>query len=183
MILDTEMSHREDRKLSQQTPATDVFVAIGGNLPDAFGRSALFTCRAAVEALRALSGLRLIEVSPLYESDPIPPGGPTYINGVAWLSGHADPAELLARLQRIETAGGRVRTVQNAPRTLDLDIIAIGQSVRDCPDPILPHPRAHLRRFVMQPLADLCPNWRHPVLGRTAAEILAELPEQGIRRL
>lgn len=169
--------------MSKGIPTTDVFVAIGGNLPDAFGRSALYTCRAAVEALRSLPGLRLVDVSPWYESDPIPPGGPTYINGVAWLSGQADPADLLAHLQRIENAGGRVRSVQNAPRTLDLDIVAIGQIVRESPDPILPHPRAHLRRFVMQPLADLRPDWRHPVLGRTASEILAELPEQGIRRL
>ena len=169
--------------MSQEYALYDVFVAIGGNLPDAFGRSALFTCRAAVEALRSLPGLRLIDVSPWYETDSIPAGGPTYINGVAWLSGDADPAELLARLQRIENAGGRLRSAQNAPRTLDLDIIAIGQIVRESPDPILPHPRAHLRRFVMQPLADLCPHWRHPVLGQTASEILAGLPEQGIRRL
>jgi 2-amino-4-hydroxy-6-hydroxymethyldihydropteridine diphosphokinase len=177
------MSQREDRKSNQGNRLAEVFVAIGGNLPDAFGRSALYSCRAAVEALRSLNGLRLVDVSPWYETAPIPPGGPSYINGIAWLSGDPDPAELLAALQRIETAGGRVRTVQNAPRTLDLDIIAIGQTVRESPDPILPHPRAHLRRFVMQPLADLRPDWRHPVLKRTASEILATLPEQGIRRL
>lgn len=161
----------------------DVFIAIGGNLPDNAGRSALLNCRAAAEALRSLPGLHLAGLSQWYETDAIPSGGPTYINGVAWLVGQAEPVDLLRRLQAIEARGGRVRSVLNAPRTLDLDIIAIGQTVRDAHDPILPHPRAHLRRFVMQPLADLRPDWIHPVLRQSAAEILAGLPMQGIRRL
>ena len=160
-----------------------MFIAIGGNLPDMQGRSALLTCKAAAESLRDLPGLRLVGLSPWYETDPIPAGGPTYINAVAWLVGVIDPLALLTRLQLIETRGGRVRSLQNAPRTLDLDIIAMGSIVRHSPDPILPHPRAHLRRFVMQPLCDLRPDWVHPVLGRSAESILAGLPEQGIRRL
>jgi len=169
--------------LQHANVSVDVFIAIGGNLPDNAGRCALLNCRAAAEALRSLPGLHLAGLSSWYETDPIPPGGPTYINGVAWLVGQADPEVLLARLQLIEEHGGRVRSELNAPRTLDLDIIAIGQTIRDTPDPILPHPRAHLRRFVMQPLADLRPDWVHPRLGQSAAEILAGLPMQGIRRL
>ena len=160
-----------------------MFIAIGGNLPDMQGRSALLNCKAAVESLRVLPGLRFAGLSPWYETAPIPAGGPTYINGVAWLVGQIDPAELLRRLQVIETRGGRVRSVLNAPRTLDLDIIGIGSLVRDMPDPIVPHPRAHLRRFVMQPLCDLRPDWVHPVLGQSAADILESLPEQEIKRL
>jgi 2-amino-4-hydroxy-6-hydroxymethyldihydropteridine diphosphokinase len=161
----------------------DIYIAIGANLPGPQGQSALFNCKAAVESLRGLGGLQLMAVSQWYETDPIPPGGPSYINGVAWLSGSIEPQTLLSALQQIEKLGARKRSVVNAPRTLDLDIIAMGQVVRNSPDPIVPHPRAHLRRFVMQPLCDLRPDWVHPLLGKSAAVILAELPEQGIRRL
>lgn len=164
-----------------------VFVAIGANLPGPDGRSARAGCEAAAEALRGLGGLRLAGVSRWCETDPIPPGGPVYVNGVAWLeaTGPAlpDPAWLLARLQAIETAGGRARSTPNAPRTLDLDIVAIGDLVRPAPDPILPHPRAHLRRFVLEPLAELAPDWVHPQLGRTALTLLADLEGQGVRRI
>ena len=94
-----------------------------------------------------------------------------------------DPAALLARLLEVEAMCGRERSTPNAARTLDLDIIAIGELVRDAPDPILPHPRAHLRAFVLAPLADVAPHWVHPVLGRTAAELLADLPAQEIKTL
>ena len=83
----------------------------------------------------------------------------------------------------IEAACGRQRSTPNAARTLDLDIIGIGQLVRDAPDPIVPHPRAHLRAFVLAPLADVAPDWVHPVLGRTASALLADLPPQEIRPL
>jgi 2-amino-4-hydroxy-6-hydroxymethyldihydropteridine diphosphokinase len=84
---------------------------------------------------------------------------------------------------RIEAECGRERSMPNAARTLDLDIIGIGDVVRDAPDPILPHPRAHLRAFVLAPLADVAPDWVHPVLGQTAAALLAALPPQEIRVL
>ena len=91
-----------------------------------------------------------------------------------------DPAVLLAHLLEIETACGRERGAPNAARTLDLDIIALGDLVRHSPDPILPHPRADLRAFVLAPLADVAPDWVHPVLGLTAAALLAALPPQEI---
>ena len=71
----------------------------------------------------------------------------------------------------------------NAARTLDLDIIAIGGMVRTAPDPILPHPRAHLRAFVLLPLMDVAPTWVHPLFGKTAEELLADLPPQGVNVL
>ncbi len=157
-------------------------VAIGANLPGPDGVAALETCRRAVAALDALPGLTLKGLSRWYETEPIPPSGqPPYINGVALLTGEIDPAALLTALQAIETQFGRVRGEPNAPRTLDLDIVAIDDLVRAAPDPVLPHPRAHLRAFVLAPLADVAPGWVHPALGKTAAALLAGLPPQGIR--
>ncbi len=116
-----------------------------------------------------------------------PSGQPPYVNAVASLvvdpGVMLDPAALLARLMAVEKACGRERSVPNAARTLDLDIIAIGDLVRAEPDPILPHPRAHERAFVLAPLADVAPDWVHPVLGRTAAALLADLPPQDIQPL
>jgi 2-amino-4-hydroxy-6-hydroxymethyldihydropteridine diphosphokinase len=82
---------------------------------------------------------------------------------------------MLAALQSIEARLGRVRSVPNAARTIDLDIIDMGGLVLDEPDLILPHPRAHLRRFVLVPLRDVAPAWRHPGSGRSVSELLDEL--------
>jgi 2-amino-4-hydroxy-6-hydroxymethyldihydropteridine diphosphokinase len=160
-----------------------VFVAIGANLPSPDGATALETCRRAAAALDALPGLRLKALSRWYETDPVPPSGqPPYINGVALLVGSvADPASLLAALQAIENAFGRIRGEPNAARTLDLDIVSMDGLVRTAPDPILPHPRAHLRAFVLAPLADVAPDWVHPVLGTRVDALLRALPPQGIR--
>jgi len=160
-----------------------ILVSIGGNLPDLEGRNSRFVCRMAAESLRSLPSLRLISLSSWYVTDPIPAGGPRYVNGIAWLDGTAEPAWLLHRLQMIEAVAGRVRSVANAPRVLDLDIVAMGDLVRDAPDPVLPHPRAHLRRFVLEPLAELMPDWVHPRLQRSVRSLLDELPDQGVERL
>ncbi len=154
-----------------------ILVAIGANLPGHDGRSPLATCRAAVEALRALPGLRFVAASPFYRTAPVPLSDqPDYVNGAVRLEGAADPVELLARLQAIEARAGRVRGVANAARILDLDLIDLNGAVRDAPDPVLPHPRAHLRGFVLCPLRDVAPDWRHPLLRAGAEALLRALP-------
>lgn len=142
--------------------------------------------------LDGLPTIQLRGLSRWYKTEPVPPSAQTpYINAVAQLAVAAgalgpDPAKLLLWLQAIETRGGRVRGERNAARTLDLDIVAMGmhgRTVRAAPDPVLPHPRAHQRAFVLAPLLDVAPNWMHPVLCRPARELLAALPLQGIELL
>ncbi len=118
-----------------------------------------------------------------WETEPDPPDerSPWYVNGVVRLRGPADPAALLTALQAIEDAAGRARPYPNAPRTLDLDIVAIGQLIRVAPDPVLPHPRAHLRRFVLEPLREVCPGWTHPASGLSVTSLLSGLPAAAMR--
>ena len=155
-----------------------ILVALGANLPGPEGRAPLETCRWAAGALDALPGLRLVALSRWYRTPPDPPSDqPWYINAVARLAGAADPAALLAALHALEAAAGRRRSGEaNAARPLDLDLIAIGGLVRDAPDPVLPHPRAHRRGFVMAPLAEVAPDWVHPRLHRSAQALAATLP-------
>jgi 2-amino-4-hydroxy-6-hydroxymethyldihydropteridine diphosphokinase len=159
-------------------------VAIGANLPRPDGTCARETCAWAVGKLGAIPGMHLVAVSSWWESAPIPPdpASPPFVNGVALLEGEATPAALLAALHAIEDAAGRARPYPNAPRVLDLDLIDLGGRVQAGP-PILPHPRAHERAFVLRPLAEVAPGWVHPVLGQGVAALLPGVADQAIRRL
>lgn len=160
-------------------------VAVGANLPRADGAGPRETCAWAVQELARMPGMRVVAVSSWWESAPIPPdpASPPYVNGVVRMEGVAGPEALLAALHRIEDAAGRARPYPNAPRVLDLDLIDLGGRVRAGPGPVLPHPRAHLRAFVLRPLAEVAPRWVHPVSGQGVAALLAALPAQEIRRL
>jgi 2-amino-4-hydroxy-6-hydroxymethyldihydropteridine diphosphokinase len=178
----------EHRNGTGITPHCIVLIGVGANLPGPDDRSPLETCKQAVAMLNAFPGMRLAGLSRWFESAPVPPSGqPPYVNAVASLLVEPDlaidPAALLARLREVETRCGRQRSTPNAARALDLDIIGVGALVRDAPDPIVPHPRAHLRAFVLAPLIDVAPDWVHPVLGQTARALLAALPPQEIRPL
>jgi 2-amino-4-hydroxy-6-hydroxymethyldihydropteridine diphosphokinase len=164
--------------------AEAALVAIGANLPRPDGSGLAETCRWAVGLLGAIPGMRVVAVSSWWESAPIPPDprSPPFVNGVALLEGEATPEALLAALHAIEDEAGRARPYPNAPRVLDLDLIDHGGRVQAGP-PVLPHPRAQDRAFVLRPLAEVAPGWVHPVLGRTVEALLPSVAGQAIRRL
>jgi len=148
-----------------------VVVALGCSLAGAYpSREALLD--AAIEALAA-EGLKVAARSSWWTSAAWPdPAAPAYLNGVVLVQAELAAEAVLATLHRIEARFGRVRAEANAPRTLDLDLIAHGRTVtRD--GLVVPHPRAHERLFVMGPLAEIAPTWRHPVGGTTAAALAA----------
>jgi 2-amino-4-hydroxy-6-hydroxymethyldihydropteridine diphosphokinase len=160
-----------------------ILIGIGASLPTPDGRLPRETCRAAAAALDALPGLSLRALSRWWESAPIPPmpGAPWFVNGVARLSGAAEPAALLAALHAIEAAHHRARPYPNAPRTLDLDLLDCHGQRHATPALMLPHPRMTQRGFVLHPLAEVAPDWRHPVTGETVPALLRALPPQEIR--
>ncbi len=144
-------------------------MALGCNQSgDYTSREALLS--AALDAFPS-EGLLVIARSSWWASAAWPdPSGPPYLNGVVRIETPFDPAETLAALHRLEACFGRARGVANAPRTLDLDLIAYGRTALDGAL-VLPHPRAHERLFVMGPLAEIAPTWRHPVLEDSAAAL------------
>ncbi len=109
-----------------------------------------------------------------------PPEGflaqPRFLNAVIVVETRVPTMEFFRALQAIERRMGRRRTLRNGPRLIDLDFLAMGREVRKGRVLTLPHPRLHLRRFVLAPLCDIAPRWRHPLLRRTAAAMLGDLP-------
>ena len=153
-----------------------ILVGIGSNLPADGHGSPLETGRAALRALSA-HGIGVLAASPWYESAPVPVDDtqPWFVNAVVSVSGPEDPAELLRGLHAVEAALGRTRTRRNEARILDLDLLDHSGRI-ETGWPVLPHPRMHLRAFVLLPLNDLAPDWIHPRLGRSARDLLADLP-------
>jgi 2-amino-4-hydroxy-6-hydroxymethyldihydropteridine diphosphokinase len=152
-----------------------VFIALGSNLGD----SREVVLRAMVR-LQELSDTPLRKSS-LIETAPVdcPPGSPNFVNAVVSIIPHVGetPESLLAKLQAIQKEFGRMpKKVMNEPRPLDLDLIAFGNEIRNTQNLILPHPRAHLRRFVLQPLNEIAPDFILPGQSKTVTKLLAELP-------
>ncbi len=161
---------------------TRAFVALGSN---AGCRCA--NLRAAIDRLRFLGVVTA--VSSFQATRAVPESGvaatdPDFLNAVAALETHLDPHRLLVGLLEIEAGLGRNRTVNTSgPRTIDLDLLLFGNAVVNKPGLVLPHPRMHRRRFVLEPLSEIAPNAWHPGLRKTAAELLTELvvPASGRR--
>ena len=156
-------------------------IAFGANLPGHLGgRRAMIY--AALDRLPAVS-ITVDKISPLYEAEPDPPSDQGwYLNGVASFHTDLTPEQTVSALLRVEADLGRVRTERNAPRAIDLDLLAYDQELRTGAIEV-PHPRMHLRNFVLQPLSDIAPEWTHPVRGQTAADMLTNIDNPGGLRL
>jgi 2-amino-4-hydroxy-6-hydroxymethyldihydropteridine diphosphokinase len=154
------------------------YVGLGSNLGD---RAAYLLL--GLSALSRLPKTHLLRLSPVYETDPVGPPQPPYLNMVAELETELSPKGLLAEMLRIEKALGRERRERWGPRTLDLDLLLYGDLVLEEEGLSVPHPRFHERAFVLVPLLDLLPEGRHPLLGQSFAELLASLDASSVRPL
>jgi 2-amino-4-hydroxy-6-hydroxymethyldihydropteridine diphosphokinase len=155
------------------------FIAIGSNLGDRAAnvrKAAQLTCDGAKASL--------VSMSSLYETDPwgITEQG-AFVNAVMSVETSLAPSALLAHLKSIESVMGRKKVLRWGPRVIDLDIIFYGDLVMDKNGLTIPHPRAHERAFVMVPLAEIAPDLKHPVVGRSAADIAKSLDSSGVRKM
>jgi 2-amino-4-hydroxy-6-hydroxymethyldihydropteridine diphosphokinase len=155
-----------------------VYLSLGSNLGD---REHYLECALAK---LAAPDFYVRRVSSVYETEPVDTSDPRWFLNLA-VEGETElfPMQLLWRVGKIEHALGRVRTVLNGPRTIDIDILLYSRAVIHTPALQVPHPRMTERRFVLAPLAELAPELRHPVMRRTIRELLAAAPEQTVRRL
>jgi 2-amino-4-hydroxy-6-hydroxymethyldihydropteridine diphosphokinase len=172
---------RSEARRAKSGPADRVFIALGSNLGDSVA-----LVREAMTRLAAFADAPL-RCSSLWQTEPVdcPPGSPPFINAVVELEPRPGerPESLLARLQQLEQEfGRRPKRRLNEPRPLDLDLLAFGAERRHTPNLVLPHPRAHQRRFVLAPWAEIAPSFAIPGQSRTVAGLLAGLNEPGTAR-
>ncbi len=162
-----------------------ILIGVGANLPSPTHGAPRATCGAALAAL-AEAELSIVQRSQWYKSAPVPVSDqPWFVNAVVRVQTALDPAGLLDLLLKTEESFGRRRGKLNAPRILDLDLLAYGEMVTDKEQPnsggmgapVVPHPRMHERPFVLLPLRDVAPGWRHPVSGMSVEDLIQALPE------
>lgn len=152
-----------------------VAIALGSNLGDS-----LTILRQALNHLTQQYGLTLISHSHWYQTPPLGPPQPDFINGCAVFHTTHAPTDLLAILWATEQHFGRIRTGKWQPRTLDLDMIFYGHRIIHTPELTIPHPEYHRRAFVLVPLAEIAPDWRDPRTGTTVAELAQTINRSGI---
>ncbi|MBN2264264.1 MAG: 2-amino-4-hydroxy-6-hydroxymethyldihydropteridine diphosphokinase [Candidatus Aminicenantes bacterium] len=142
------------------------FLGLGSNI----GRRAANLARA--RRLLARRGIELVKASSVYETEPVDRADqPWFLNQVLEVESGLEPGPLLALARSVENEMGRVRAVPKGPRTIDIDVLLAGDRVIRTPELVVPHPRLHLRNFVLAPLNEIAPGARHPVLDRTVAEL------------
>ena len=155
-----------------------ILIGIGANLSNENYPSPLSACEAAVETLKRESGVKILCQSPWYKSEPVPASEqPWYVNGVASLETKLGAKALLALLHKTEEKLGRVRSYKNAPRVIDLDLLAYNEEIHANEALRVPHPRLHLRSFVLLPLQEVDPAWRHPENNDSIAEMIKKMPK------
>jgi len=148
-------------------------IGLGSNLGDREN-----TLDRAFFELSRIPGVELLAKSNLYETEPVDlPEQPYFLNAAALLSYSGSAQELLQGLLNLESHFGRVRLREKGERTLDLDLLFLGNQIHREPTLFLPHPRLHLRRFVLVPLAEIAPNWVHPIEKKSVSELLAACPD------
>lgn len=152
-----------------------VLIGFGSNLGDS-----MQICAAAIDRLRAHPHLQVCKTSSFYRTSPLLLADqPWFINGVVLAETDMSPQSLLDAIQEIETEFGRDRQIRWGPRSLDLDLLAYGNLEVNLPTLTVPHPQLHARRFVLEPLLELIPDWVHPTLKVSVRDLLQRLPDGG----
>ena len=147
------------------------YIGFGSNLGNR-----LNNCKNAIEALAALPFCSLFKASSFYETSPVGlVEQPAFINGVVLLETAEDAHWLFGQMVEIEKTFGRIRTLKWGPRSIDLDLLFFDDQIINTPELSVPHPLLHERRFVLEPLNEIAPNFRHPCLGKSVADLLDDL--------
>ena len=160
-----------------------IIIAIGSNLISSKYRSSIDACEASIDMMLEHE-IALVDKSSWYESEPIPVSSqPNFINGAILINTILKSHELLTKLQAIETQMGRIRSNKNANRIIDLDIISYNDEITETNLLTLPHPRAADRAFVLLPIFELVPEWRHPLTKKSINTMLKQVKDQRILKI
>lgn len=161
------------------TESVSCYIGIGSNMGNR-----MEYCREAVKRIGNLPGSEIKAVSPVFETEPMERTGQDwFFNCVLEILTTLPPDELLKGCQEVEQFLGRKRVVRFGPRTIDIDLLLYGDQIINEPFLTVPHPRLHQRRFVLEPLAEIAPQLKHPLLNKTPGELLSGLGDQKINRV